>query len=168
MTDIEKLLEGRKVVDAYREVHADFGKGKLGKTTHADLGLELTQGLQELGFAIGEFFEFDKQMKFNTFKEYRPFYGECDFCEGYEDTPPCKALYGNVSCYATKQQATKEKALRAQLNRYQQGIHKWSVSEFLQEAKVSKGKYYSFCPPGHGYYGLVAELKEFPFDMSWR
>lgn len=52
MNDIEKVLEGRKVVEAYQERHADFGKGKLGKTTHADLGLELAQGLEQVGLTM--------------------------------------------------------------------------------------------------------------------
>lgn len=168
MTDIEKLLEGRKVVDVYRGAHAGLHTSdhQEKEVAHEQIEGQLAQGLEKLGFTIDEFFALNKRMVLETFKEYRPFYGQCDFCEGYEGTPPCLTLYGEGSCYYTKKLATKEQAAGVQFQRYQQGIHDWSVANLKKD--ILGDKYYSFCPPGHGYYGLLAELREFPFDMSWR
>lgn len=168
MTDIEKILEGRKIVDSYRLAHSDFHADNLQDTTHEQIEPELAQGLQKLGFSISEFFAFNKRIVFEIFSKYRPRYGECDFCQGYPGTPRCKELYGDKSCFVTGEIATEEVATKVRFVRHLNGTHKWSVAEFLAEATISGDRYYSVCPPGHGYYGLVSELKEFPFDMTWR
>lgn len=170
MTDIEKILEGRKVVDAYRLVHAGLATtGQQEKdVAHESIELDMAQGLEKLGFTTDEFFALNKRIVFEIFSEYRPRYGECDFCEGYSGVPRCKELYGDGSCFVTGEIATEEIATKVRFIRYLKGEHKWLVAEFLAEATISGDRYYSVCPPGHGYYGLVAELKEFPFDMAWR
>jgi hypothetical protein len=88
MTDIERLLAGRKLVDDYRAAHASTGEHETDK---------LISGLKELGFAsIEEFFKFNRRMGQEDAKRCTRRVGVCDFCVGR--TPGCvKACYEKFS-----------------------------------------------------------------------
>jgi len=64
MTDIEKILKGRKVVEAYQKRHTDLGEGKLGKVKHKDSELELAQGLEQVGLTIESLTSLEEQHRF--------------------------------------------------------------------------------------------------------
>lgn len=73
MSDVERLLDGRKLVDDYRAVHSSTGEHEVDK---------LISGLKEIGFAsISEFFSYNEkrciQQRMRCYKVVVP----CDGCQ---------------------------------------------------------------------------------------
>jgi len=80
----QKILAGRKVVDAYRlshtQIHKDFINEKL-RNLHVSIEKELINNLRDLGFdSIDDFFDKNNLLNKLTFTECYRWEGECDGC----------------------------------------------------------------------------------------
>lgn len=74
MTDVERLLAGRRLVDGYRAVHASTGEHEVDT---------MLSGLKELSFdSIDEFFKFNQAMNLAEIKANTEYVGQCDKCAG--------------------------------------------------------------------------------------
>ena len=82
MVDKEKILAGRKVVDAYRIDRSNPSTPL--PTVSSDLLLDkLISDLRELGFnSIDEFFEANEKASIEERNRCARFEGVCDYCEG--------------------------------------------------------------------------------------
>jgi hypothetical protein len=95
MTDLEKLLAGRKLVDEYRAAHASRGVHEVEK---------LISGLKELGFvSIEDFFAFNQVMNLAEIKRCTVYIGQCDNCQGKESKGCVQSCYNVKTKGGTKQ-----------------------------------------------------------------
>ena len=96
MSDIDRLLEGRKIIDRYRRNI----KGKHGnKENPLDITSEKEdklKKLERLGFSSEEeFMDFDRDMCIEEARKCTVYEGECDRCEG-------KPMGCNPSCFESR------------------------------------------------------------------
>lgn len=162
--DVDKLLQGRAIVDAYRAEHT---KGK------AD-SVKLTEDIHSLGFAsIDNFFEFNDEMCIAAIKEF-PIYGECDHCRGYAGTPKCKITYGDSVCISEGVNLTEKNLKTALLFRARGGSYGipagWK-GELIPLQKVEAAKnngIFWCCPEGHGFYLKPLEIIPSKFSITWK
>ena len=162
--DVDKLLAGRAVIDAYR------AKAQQGIDESADLPGEL----EHIGFTsddpIAEFFDFNDAMGILALKE-TPVEGECDLCQGYSGTPECQLAYGASSCSAKQRIPAGDYKWKIILLRIRKGDiaqkGDWNAALANFASKVdAQGKHW-ICPKGHGFYIEPLSYKASPFDLTW-
>lgn len=184
--DINKLLEGRKIIDTSKILKSEI-RAKYEKTNYEEMQKQFTSNtentslsLAKLGFnSIDEFEVFNKDMVMQAIRECRTVRGTCDKCGG-ELSPYCVKAFGKDSCY-TKTGNMEQEDISEGIYKYIYYLlkHKNAIEE---REKSEDGKIYNLentgsmvvsikedkirvCPEGHGYY---LENKPYPFDMTWK
>lgn len=91
MTDIERLLIGRQILNAYK------------KPSFTKVQKQLVYQLSDLGFNTAkEFIKFNDQMCIDEIKRCIVLVGECDLCKGRREVPACVAPNGDCGWYNQK------------------------------------------------------------------
>lgn len=158
--DIERLLQGRVIIDNYRAKDAQG----------IDESDTLPEKLKAIGFTsdnpVQEFHDFNKYMNEQGFLEMN-IQGDCDFCEGFEGKPHCQVIWGSRSCFNRKVNPRTEgfwvgivQGLSASARMGADGgSDDWAITlAYYDEHKEPDGRFW-YCPKGHGFYIDVSELQ---------
>jgi hypothetical protein len=158
MTDIEKLLAGRKIIDDYRAASIQ----------RRDESAELPGRLQAIGFAsITDFYNFNDTMCLEAIKNL-PIFGNCDLCKGYKGMPECQKRFKDQLC-ATLQPLSGDQLFKAILYRIQKRDFRtdsWTDTLIRFKAQSKSGKFW-ICPEGHGFYLKPNEIVDPGFVLWW-
>jgi hypothetical protein len=162
--DIDRLLAGRKIVDAYRSVASVYRDAIFSKVSMAEkytnreaATIKMNKELLDLGFSgSGEFIEFNEQMVIEEYTEMVTLtFSGCANCP----TRKCVELYGQNACgnQSLEDIASIERSMRL---------------FFLRLIKMSKdGKEKNFadvkvCPDGYGF--QWQRNRDERFDLWWK
>jgi hypothetical protein len=166
MADLDSLLAGRQLIDAYRERQAQL--------PIVDESAKLLSDIQALGFEdLSDFYKFNSQLCREEYDKKCTIEGECDLCAGYKGVPPCKKFYGALSCSTRGVPATKENIRRDMFHAINRGYllgeggakRPLTMDTFRRLRDTGK-PLQAFCPPGHGFYG--GRMEPLDFDVFWR
>jgi hypothetical protein len=187
MTDIERLLKGRDLIDYCREEKIEARQLK--DTGHKDEWVidavyRRDTGLKELGFdRLLDFEIFNEMMCMRELKECLEFTQVCDRCTGFDGPVPCVSLCGPVSYYHTWHGSKSNydalwrwclKTVRATKYEGKTGKASVIIGDSISTDKMSvSNKHnidslvisYGKCPPGHGF--VQKHIRESDFDLSW-
>lgn len=176
--EIERLLAARKATEEYERDLPLRGE---------EAELEFIKKLQDLEFnSPKEFYVWNGEMNLLAFKEYRPIFGDCDLCEGYDGTPPCfffgfqdsdDYIWQDAKCYQGKSdEEQKQEFLKFKKNRSMMVSRDFLHATLFRLMRTGKMKVYmdkeraakrGFCPEGHGYYVIPEKMRDLPFDIHW-
>jgi len=165
--DIDRLLAGRKIVDAYRAVAAEYREKasiSIDSKLSADIATtkeayqareeatkKMNKELAKLGFdSVDAFSKFNDSLNMEAFKDCRPIKGTCDLCKGYDKEPPCKTFYKAAACINSFTPVLDDRIYKISLDIY--------------SGRTS----YQACPKGHGFQPDTDNYKELPFDVKWK
>ncbi len=164
MSDVDRLLAGRQLIDAYRVRHA--------ADPTLDESAQLLADIQKLGYSgIQAFYDFNRQLCWEEYDKRCTLEGECDLCAGYRGTPTCRKVHGNASCAAMGTPATKDDFKRGLFHAMKTkslaaGSTKITFSmDKYRKLKADGKTVQTFCPPGHGIRG--GKMEPFDFDVFW-
>jgi hypothetical protein len=105
LTDIDRLCQGRKLIDDTRASKAAARSKKSGEAMQTDLTKLITDRdaqLAALGFnSVAEFVTFNDQMELAGIKRWFQYVKVCDKCAGYKGTPPCALTCDKDSYFNT-------------------------------------------------------------------
>lgn len=157
--DIERLLQGRVIIDNYR---AKDSQG-------VDESDTLPEKLKAIGFTsdnpVQEFHDFNKNMLTEAFTEMG-IQGDCDFCIGYDGTPKCVEIWGSRACYHTKIDPKQREGssiawslIASAAKGFDGASDDWDATIKYYESSVDENGIYWFCPRGHGFYIDTKELR---------
>lgn len=178
-TDIDRLLEGRRITEEYEQ---DSAPGESAKWA-------FVRELQSIGFNSPKIFsDWNDQMNRIAYKECVTIDGHCDNCKGYEGAPLkplCLQLFTkgspmNIwyiegqSCYAGV--TVYEEDFQRHINERDAWTSNYDriVEIFFRLMRIgythydvdktkTRGSY--VCPEGHGI--SVVQVKDLPFDIGW-
>jgi hypothetical protein len=152
--DITKLLDIRAAWDKFKS------SDKLPEDFDAYYKAVWKYGIERRS----EIVAFNDDMLRKALREYVPIVGNCDLCEGYEGTPPCKIIFKDKSCFSRGiplevTEAVKERLYPVIFNLIRSGVRQVDSHKDVDEV----GRIYPACE----YTGLSTELSELPFDPFW-
>jgi len=157
--DVDKVLAGRVIVDKHRNRQLYNEKDD----DHDKSTQEMYDGLAALGFKSFEEFETNNELaNYDEWKSKSKIEGDCDFCEGYEGTPPCVLRHADHACFYNKM--TTESIYRMVYKwRYKdKEIYSGDKASFVTNSGVYRG-----CPEGHGWHFIDFDKRVFDFDIDW-
>jgi len=169
--DIKKILICREAIDKHRVFKTQF-RSKIESAENKDKTKEELEPhrtestlarnavLKEQGFDdYHAFKEWNDKVCFETFKEFYPLSGFCDYCGEQElKEQNCIKTYGLTDCTSRKNGGGLD-----------WGAWSEAYRGFKEDTnRVIKDRYYGLCPDGHGFYVVIADIKEPPFDIFWK
>ena len=171
-SDIDRLLEGRRITEEYERDYPTQGK---------TAAWSYINNLQKLDFNSPTIFrDHNDQMNRQAFSECVILDGQCDFCEGYGHEPPCYQTFKRDSalcirhCFVDK---TAEEAFAEYLKVFKDFVGPDQVREIIfgfmrigyVKVDIDKTKRHGIiiCPPGHGFSLDLDKQKDLPFDIHW-
>ena len=176
---IEKLLQGRKIIDTHTATKEAAAGSKDYDIVHTDSILLMNSELQKLGFEEGNevdsFLKFNKQMHDDILLEVFPLQGFCDGCVGNLDPTTgketgymCEKMYGK-SCPDPSVLATKETGIIPMfLQMSVFTITRKNISDPNSKTISEKNHILrNACPEGHGFYVDISRVGDLPFDPWW-
>lgn len=191
--DINRLLEGRKVVDVYISVAKEYYEASIiSNETKSEADISFTKEKYEarevairkmhknmfnLGFgsgedttAIEEFNDFNGRMNYEALTTCRPVQGYCDGCKGNLDEFGKETGMMCAKIYSTGKTLCEDDVKdRPELIKQLSILLTFKVIAFFgdsgykRKGNITRGA----CPEGHGFYVDETLCKPFPFSL-WR
>ena len=161
MTDLEKLLAGRAIVDSHRNRPWQTETDE----DHTASTLKMYSELKDLGFdTVQDFEKFNSDMCFQEYKSKTCLEGHCDQCAGIEGTPFCVIRFGEKACYYVH-----EKILLDDIFKILYKARK-TQPEIITKTENRTGFHPPLgCPDGHGFYVIDLDKRlPFAFDIDWK
>lgn len=121
--------------------------------------------LKQQGFeSYAAFGKFNFDCCLEEYKRCHPMRGECDMCGEKEmKEQPCVKAFGLSACGFKTTKGITDDLYLLSMKSDKEGTYEYSKDGIYVYSRHKGG-----CPDGHGFYGLVADRKEFRFDVFWR
>jgi hypothetical protein len=137
--------------------------------------IEMNEVMKDNGFvhadgtgSVAEFEVYYKTAAFEEFKRCYPMSGECDKCG--QDTitnQPCVVRFNENACVFKPFAVSINSIILEAYKFYCLGVYDVDLQEYFA-GKSTKERLIGKCQEGHGFYVLLADCTQSPFNLRWR